>query len=1656
MLCLLSLLLASPLLMNAAAPNPTSLSASTPSLTMPGTVRFCAGGGANMTVDLKYYWDGVPYETDYGVTFGADGCVDNYYDSDSFAGSYTFTGIRNSNNGPNGAWTNISTPLTLYPRPAPPSVSYFYPDQSTINRGDGTYLNWDGENVSSAKINGQYVSPSGWMWVTPTATTTYTLTVYNSSGDSTTATTRITVNSMVDNAGFISQTTLPSPLEAGRTYTVSVTMRNSGTTTWSESQSYRLGSQNPASNTTWGLSRVTLATGESVVPGANKTFTFAITAPSTPNTYNFQWRMVREGVGWFGASTLNQSTPSVYPQPTSMSFSPTSQNAGNGDYWLTVGNGANLWLSLQYEWSGNPGNVVTVARWEKQLDSQGKVKVTVNHNDGTGTYTYRAIKNADASTWVMLSPPVSLTINPPIPYPNTLTISPASMVPPGTFTMSAGNMGSVTADSRYLLNGLGPEYTYGWPVFSWASNESAGQLAQAPLFASRCTAIGDYAYTGLRDSLLPAIPWADQSAAISIRCPNPPDLAIVPNTIGPVVAGTTTTYSITGTRLCGPLTIWSDAAGITFPSYSPDPWYDGSPVTATVSLATDVPAGLQPFHISTPCGTASGSLNVMVNNAQFVSQSVPTVMVPGGLYAVSVTLTNTGTTTWNAAGNYQLGSQNPANNTTWGPSRVVLAAGESVPPGASKTFSFNVTAPTTPGTYNFLWQMAQNGVWFGDVSANLVIGVALPPSLATITPSSGKQGQHDFEIVIAGSNLTGATLSVPSSSHVAFSISPPPTVTATQISALVAIANDAPVQSVPITVKTLGGSQIVNFSVTAVNPQGQPVVTSISPTSMLTGATQTFTLTGSNLTQAMVTTDSTLAISTVSNVSDTQLQVTVVANGTPTGTYLFTVTVPQYGITNVIFRVLDAASKPTIDSVAPATPNAGGVYYFHLTGNNLANADIHADNSGIHILRGMVQLQSVSQAPEGYEIVVGLLTVDPNVAPGIAHIIASNAAGDSSVEIQVGPLTSAQGIQIQAGKLTSRNTSFDKQVRNNTPIILDNYGSCSGACAPTEIDVASFQIGLPFIQCGNSWFDTSCLHNIKIGHPINLTVGFIGIRVRIYTSLGFQLACNSISDVQVCYCTPEPCALSVNMTIGFITPTSKSLQFTRPLLGFLSSAPEDCSQPGVCTDTINVVSLPQDTQICAGLVNMTFLGGFSFSPGATCVNVTPGLNATLTATPQTIIEGSSTTLSWTVSTSQGNPIRISHVHITDDVNDPPYDCGDELLDFTPCDLSQSVPLRPSGTTIYTADFRGTAGILPDFFPSHDSPAQVAAAQARVRVNVADPSQTTFISPSIISLNSGGTRQLIPTDAQGNSLAQFPQGTTFSTLTLAATVQNGQDTAFVNQTGLVTGNSTPGVVLAAAYLPDHTFLKNYKTQEKPFVQVGPMRLYLRFLPDAISFMKGSFPGAGLALSDADVASIEAAVVARVQSLFSAANVVVMLSQPPGWGTPDAGSDAVVTMDISALKDSNGNFSPPRRFSDTETVTVGDAVVNDLDFLPAIFGGDALAPRGVFINQLPLINGSGLRASNDLIANGIANVAAHEIGHVLGLVPNSNSQSQVTQNGDNRFAGVAFDGDANHHATAGIMQKVFSGFATDGATPLVLSTQLSFRENETAYLTAILPR
>lgn len=129
-----------------------------------------------------------------------------------------------------------------------------------------------------------------------------------------------------DDACFVSQH-VPTRMVAGQQYTVSVTMRNTGLAWPLASSWYNLGSQNPQDNLTWGLGRVRPT--DNVSQGAHHTFTFTVTAPSSPGYYNFQWRMLAEGFYWFGAYTPNVSIQVVDSPSVTLSTDRTAASFGD-------------------------------------------------------------------------------------------------------------------------------------------------------------------------------------------------------------------------------------------------------------------------------------------------------------------------------------------------------------------------------------------------------------------------------------------------------------------------------------------------------------------------------------------------------------------------------------------------------------------------------------------------------------------------------------------------------------------------------------------------------------------------------------------------------------------------------------------------------------------------------------------------------------------------------------------------------------------------------------------------------------------------------------------------------------------------------------------------------------------------------------------------------------------------------------------------------------------------------------------------------------------------------------------------------------------------------------------------------------------------------
>jgi CARDB len=202
----------------------------------------------------------------------------------------------------------------------------------------------------------------------------------------------------------------------------------------------------------------------------------------------------------------------------------------------------------------------------------------------------------------------------------------------------------------------------------------------------------------------------------------------------------------------------------------------GSQLSA--SLIVDVPQRTQTgtYNLSVSANSPNATLSPPtinlnlsvnpINDAVFVSQNLPDYLYPSEVRSGSVTMQNTGSTTWSAAVAYRLGFPNPGaagpfapNN--WNSGRVDVPA--NVTPGQNTTFNFNLTAPTTPGTFTFQSQMVQENVqWFGQFTAAKSIVVGYPDlvvtdfSINSANPTVGQPATFTVTVLNQGTNPTPA------------------------------------------------------------------------------------------------------------------------------------------------------------------------------------------------------------------------------------------------------------------------------------------------------------------------------------------------------------------------------------------------------------------------------------------------------------------------------------------------------------------------------------------------------------------------------------------------------------------------------------------------------------------------------------------------------------------------------------------------------------------------------------------------------------------------------------------------------------------------------------------------------------------------------------
>lgn len=204
---------------------------------------------------------------------------------------------------------------------------------------------------------------------------------------------------------------------------------------------------------------------------------------------------------------------------------------------------------------------------------------------------------------------------------------------------------------------------------------------------------------------------------------------------------------------------------------SGDVFYNGAAIYDGGGSGNNTPAGLgldsrgDAFVGGTSIGPSGGyDLNVVkygpTDNAAFVSQSVPTSMIAGLHYTVSVQFENTGNTVWTNTDDYKIGSQNASDNKTWGINRVSVPFGDSISQGQTENFTFTAVAPIDAGTYNFQWRMHDTFGYFGAQSSNIAVTVTELPDealyVSQLVPSSVKAGST-FTVTVTMRNVGSNT-----------------------------------------------------------------------------------------------------------------------------------------------------------------------------------------------------------------------------------------------------------------------------------------------------------------------------------------------------------------------------------------------------------------------------------------------------------------------------------------------------------------------------------------------------------------------------------------------------------------------------------------------------------------------------------------------------------------------------------------------------------------------------------------------------------------------------------------------------------------------------------------------------------------------------------
>lgn len=221
-----------------------------------------------------------------------------------------------------------------------------------------------------------------------------------------TASRQVSVAAPVKNA-TVSSGNVPSSMATSTSYSVSITMKNTGNIPWNDS--FRLVGTADASR--FGATSFALAQGTTVQPGQSYAFRFNMTAPTAAGNYTVKYRMADGGSGLgetytvsitvaaplYNASIVSSSIPAQMLKGKVYDANVTVKNTGNTPW--SEGDHVRLGAAEGGSAAIFSGSYILIEQGVVVLPGeQYTFRFTMNAPDQTGSYTvkYRMVKD---STW---------------------------------------------------------------------------------------------------------------------------------------------------------------------------------------------------------------------------------------------------------------------------------------------------------------------------------------------------------------------------------------------------------------------------------------------------------------------------------------------------------------------------------------------------------------------------------------------------------------------------------------------------------------------------------------------------------------------------------------------------------------------------------------------------------------------------------------------------------------------------------------------------------------------------------------------------------------------------------------------------------------------------------------------------------------------------------------------------------------------------------------------------------------------------------------------------------------------------------------------------------------------------------------------------------